>query len=107
MSPRCAQAREKFGQLDQKKTQEDFVAAARAAGALPGSNGKLGAVGFCDGGGAGNMLATRVPELRVGIPFYGNAASARGSAVRPSPARLKQACVWCGSVDRKPDRAMG
>ncbi len=69
-------AREKFGQLDQKKTQEDFVAGARVAQALPGVNGKLGAVGFCYGGGVVNMLATRVPELVTGVPFYGNAPPA-------------------------------
>ena len=66
-------ARTLFAQLDQRKTQEDFVAAARMAAALPGSNGKLGAVGFCYGGGVVNLLATRVSGLVAGVPFYGNA----------------------------------
>lgn len=64
-------ARALFGQLDQGKTREDFVAATAYARALPGSNGKLGAVGFCWGGGIVNLLATTVPELAVGVPFYG------------------------------------
>ena len=39
-------------------------------------NGKIGAVGFCYGGGVVNMLATRVPELLAGVPFYGGPAPA-------------------------------
>lgn len=64
-------ARALFGQLDQAKAREDFVAAAEYAKALRDSNGKLGAVGFCYGGGIVNMLATRVPTLRAAVPFYG------------------------------------
>ena len=66
-------ARELFAKLDQRKAQEDFVAAAAFAAGLEGGNGKLGAVGFCYGGGIVNLLATRVPTLAVGVPFYGNA----------------------------------
>ncbi len=68
-------ARERFGKLDLAKTREDFVAAARHARGLAGGNGKLGAVGFCYGGGVVNTLATRVPELLAGAPFYGPAPS--------------------------------
>jgi carboxymethylenebutenolidase len=60
-----------FGQLDRTKTTEDFVAAAAWAQALRDGNGKLGAVGFCYGGGVVNTLATRVPTLRAAAPFYG------------------------------------
>ncbi len=67
-------ARELFAKLDQAKTREDFLAAAAYARALSGGNGRLGAVGFCYGGGVVNMLATRMPELAAGVPFYGNAA---------------------------------
>ena len=69
-------ARELFTKLEQNKTREDFVTAAAYARALPGSNGKLGAVGFCYGGSIVNMLATRVPELVAGVPFYGGAPAA-------------------------------
>src|SRR3954468_8047924 len=69
-------AREAFGKLDQAKTREDFVAAANWLRARPETNGKLGAVGFCYGGGIVNMLATQVPELLAGVPFYGSAPNA-------------------------------
>jgi carboxymethylenebutenolidase len=67
-------ARELFPKLDQAKTREDFVAAANYLRARPDSTGRLGAVGFCYGGGIVNMLATRVPELAAGVPFYGTQA---------------------------------
>ena len=65
-------AREVFPKLDQAKTREDFVAAANWLRARPETNGRLGAVGFCYGGGIVNMLATRVPELAAGVAFYGS-----------------------------------
>ena len=67
------QARELFGKLDQPKTREDFVAAAAYLKGVPGGNGKLGAVGFCWGGGMVNTLATRLPDLNAAVPFYGPA----------------------------------
>ena len=66
-------ARELFQKLDQAKTREDFIAAAHWLQARPETNGKLGAVGFCFGGGIVNMLATQVPELGAAVPFYGSA----------------------------------
>ena len=66
-------AREVFPKLDQAKTREDFVAAAGWLKARAETNGKLGAVGFCYGGGVVNMLATRVPDLAAGVAFYGSA----------------------------------
>lgn len=36
-----------------------------------GSNGKVGAVGFCWGGGAVNQLAVLAPDLDAGVVFYG------------------------------------
>jgi carboxymethylenebutenolidase len=65
-------ARALFGQLDKAKIQQDFVAAADFAEALPDGNGKLGAVGFCYGGDVVNRLATVMPTLRAGVPFYGS-----------------------------------
>jgi carboxymethylenebutenolidase len=65
-------AREVFPKLDQAKTREDFVTAAGWLKARPETNGKIGAVGFCYGGGIVNMLATRVPDLAAGVAFYGS-----------------------------------
>lgn len=54
---------------------EDFVAAAKWLKARPDSNGKLGAVGFCFGGGMVNQLAVRLgADLKAGVPFYGRQA---------------------------------
>jgi len=64
-------ARALFATLDQTKVRPDFVAAATYAQAFPDGNGKLGAVGFCYGGGIVNMLATKVPTLAAGVAFYG------------------------------------
>jgi carboxymethylenebutenolidase len=66
-------ARALFQQLDQTKTREDFVSAAQQLLRAPDVNGKLGAVGFCYGGGIANLLAVRVPELSAAVPFYGAA----------------------------------
>jgi len=67
-------ARELFPTLDQTKTREDFVAAANYLRTRPDSTGRLGTVGFCYGGAIVNLLATRVPELLAGVPFYGGPA---------------------------------
>jgi carboxymethylenebutenolidase len=67
-------AREAFAKVDQAKAREDFVAAAAYARGVAGGNGKLGATGFCYGGGIVNFLATRMPDLAAGAPFYGAAA---------------------------------
>ena len=66
-----------FRTVDGKKMTEDFVAAAKWLKARPDSTGKLGAVGFCFGGGMVNQLAVRLgADLNAGVPFYGRQASA-------------------------------
>jgi carboxymethylenebutenolidase len=69
-------ARALFPKLEQPKSREDFVAAAHYLRTRPDCTGRIGAVGFCYGGGIVNMLATRVPELAAGVPFYGGPAPA-------------------------------
>jgi carboxymethylenebutenolidase len=67
-------AREVFPKLDQAKTREDFVTAASFLKSWPESTGKIGAVGFCYGGGMVNYLATRLgSDLAAGVAFYGSA----------------------------------
>jgi carboxymethylenebutenolidase len=58
-------------QLDPAKIFEDFVAGAEFLLNHPQSTGKVGAVGFCFGGGVVNRLAARMPQLAAGVPFYG------------------------------------
>jgi carboxymethylenebutenolidase len=61
-----------FRTVDGKKMTEDFVAAARWLKARHDSKGKLGAVGFCFGGGMVNQLAVRLgADLNAGVAFYG------------------------------------
>ncbi|MCM3881755.1 MAG: dienelactone hydrolase family protein [Vicinamibacterales bacterium] len=63
-----------FGQVDRAKMTEDFVAAANWLRTHADSTGRLGAVGFCFGGGMVNTLAVRLgADLRAGVPFYGGA----------------------------------
>jgi len=63
--------REMIGQLK----QPDVIAYGKAALAYlkgrPDSNGKVGAIGFCWGGGAVNNLAVNAPDLDAGVAYYG------------------------------------
>ncbi len=65
-------ARAAFATLDQAKTRQDFLAAVAWVRARADGNGKLGAVGFCYGGGIVHWLATQLPDLNAAVPFYGN-----------------------------------
>jgi carboxymethylenebutenolidase len=65
-------ARAKFQELDAAKTKEDMLAAFDWLKTHPGSTGRVGAVGFCWGGGTVNFLATRRTDLAAGVPFYGS-----------------------------------
>jgi len=63
--------------LDQAKMMADFVATARYVKGRPDSTGRLGAVGFCFGGGVVNNLAVQLgADLQAGVPFYGGAPRA-------------------------------
>lgn len=78
-------ARELFAKLDQNKSRNDFIAAAKFLQAQPNSNGKVGVVGFCYGGGIANMLATQLPDLAAAVPFYGSAPAAADVAKIKAP----------------------
>jgi carboxymethylenebutenolidase len=70
------EARTLFQKLEQPKTREDMVAAAGFLKSHAECSGRIGAVGFCYGGGIANFLATRVPDLSAAVPFYGGPAAA-------------------------------
>ena len=61
--------------LDREKLFTDLLNSARYLKSHPLSNGKLGATGFCYGGGVVNALAVEMgSDLNAGAPFYGAAA---------------------------------
>jgi len=63
-------------ELDREEMMENWRAAIRYLKNHPLGNGKVGAVGFCYGGGVVNNLAATVPEeLDAGVPFYGSQAA--------------------------------
>ncbi|MEN9904128.1 MAG: Carboxymethylenebutenolidase [Pseudomonadota bacterium] len=78
-------ARALFAQLDQDRTRQDMLAAANALQRHPGSNGRLGVVGFCWGGGIAHWLAARLPQLAAAVPFYGNHPAAEDAARVSAP----------------------
>lgn len=89
-------ARELFPKLDQAKTRADFIAAANWLKARPETTGRIGAVGFCYGGGVVNYLATQLPDLAAGVPFYGS------SPTTADVARIKAAMlIQSAAVDER------
>jgi carboxymethylenebutenolidase len=86
-------ARELFPKLDQAKTREDFVAAFELLKGRPETTGKVGAVGFCYGGGMVNYLATRLPDLAAGVAFYGSAPKLDDVAKIEAPLLIQSAEV--------------
>ena len=63
--------------LDRGKLRTDLLNSAKYLKAHPLSNGKLGATGFCYGGGVVNFLAVAMgADLNAGVPFYGSAPKA-------------------------------
>lgn len=85
--------RDMIGQLK----QPDVVAANRAVlakfAADARSNGKVGAVGFCWGGGAVNDLAVAEPNLGAGVAYYGRQAKAEDVPAIRAPLLLHYAAL--------------
>lgn len=65
------QAREMFGKLDATATAANAEASLKYLQGLPDANGNVGAIGFCWGGGTVNNFATKSPELKAGVAYYG------------------------------------
>ena len=82
----------KFREVNGPKMLEDFVASAKWLKGRPESTGRLGAVGFCFGGGVVNSLAVRLgSDLAAGAPFYGRQPSAEDTAKIKAPLMLHYA----------------
>jgi len=68
-------------QLDDDKLDQDMFASARFLKSHAGSNGMLGATGFCWGGGMTNRIAAELgDDLNAAVPFYGPRVSDEGTA---------------------------
>jgi len=81
-------ARDAFARLDQARTREDFVSGAQFLQGLPECTGKVGAVGFCWGGGIVHVLSIRWPALAAGVPFYGNLPAPTEAAKVRAPLQM-------------------
>jgi carboxymethylenebutenolidase len=61
-----------FNKIDKPKMFEDMVASAEWLKARADCTGKIGATGFCYGGGVANNLAVRMgADITAAVPFYG------------------------------------
>ena len=93
-------ARAAFATLDQGKVLEDFVAAALWLKARPDATGKLGAVGFCWGGGIVHQLAIRLPAARcrraVLWQHAGAGGSGQGEGTAVDPPGRRRRTHQCG-----------
>ncbi|NND22017.1 MAG: dienelactone hydrolase family protein [Silicimonas sp.] len=79
------EGRELQQQLDGAKLMADFFAAFEYLRDHDGSTGRVGAVGFCYGGGVCNALAVAYPDLAASVPFYGRQPDAEDVASIEAP----------------------
>jgi carboxymethylenebutenolidase len=71
------EGRNRQAQRKKEEMEEDFIAGAKWLHGHARCNGKVGAVGFCFGGGMANTLAVRLPDIIIAaVPFYGGQPAA-------------------------------
>jgi carboxymethylenebutenolidase len=85
------EGREMQSSLDPAKLMQDFFAGFQHLLDHPDSTGRVGAVGFCYGGGVVNALAVAFPEMGAGVPFYGRQADAADVPAIQAPLMLHYA----------------
>lgn len=83
--------RELQRQRDRDEMVEDFSAAVAFLENHPDCTGKVGAVGFCFGGGMVLRLAVTLPGLSAGVAFYGRHPAAAEAANIKAPLMLHHA----------------
>ncbi len=64
-------ARDMIAKLDTKQTVQNLISTVGYLKKSPNANGKVGAVGFCWGGGMVNELAVNAPDLNAAVAYYG------------------------------------
>lgn len=84
-------AREMIGALDKEVTLKDAIGAGAYLRSVAGGNGKVGAVGFCWGGGLVNRLAGGDPSLGAGVAYYGAQLDAAAVPAIKAPLMLHYA----------------
>lgn len=77
--------------VDGEKLLNDFFAGFEYLLAREDGTGKVGAVGFCYGGGVVNALAVAYPELAAGVPFYGRQPPVEDVAAIEAPMLVQNA----------------
>ncbi|MGB5705824.1 MAG: dienelactone hydrolase family protein [Arenicellales bacterium] len=78
--------------LDQTRLKQDMLNSARFLKAHQRSNGNLGAVGFCWGGGTTNFLAVNMgADIQAGVPFYGAAPNSDDVSKIKAPLLIQSA----------------
>lgn len=85
------EGREMQRKLDGAKLFQDFVAAVKHLQSHDDCTGKVGAVGFCYGGGVCNGLAATLPDLAASVPFYGRQVPAEDVPKIQAPLQLHYA----------------
>jgi carboxymethylenebutenolidase len=93
-------AMQMFSKLDSAQTTANAIAAMKYIRTLPGVNGKVGAVGFCWGGGVINQLAVNDPTLDAGSVYYGTPPS-------PDQAAKVHALMLLNYADKDLDKRNG
>ena len=84
-------AREMIGALDATQTVANAVATRVFLAGHEKTNGKVGMIGFCWGGGLVNDLAVADPELGAGVAYYGRQAKAEDVPSIKAPLMLHYA----------------
>lgn len=77
--------------VDPEKLMNDFFAAIEFLMSHEDTNGKVGIIGFCYGGGVANAAAVAYPELALAVPFYGRQPPAADTARIQAPILLHYA----------------
>ncbi|MGJ8622296.1 MAG: YghX family hydrolase [Yoonia sp.] len=88
-----AEGRELQRTVDGEKLMNDFFAGFENLMERDDSTGKVGAVGFCYGGGVCNALAVAYPEMAASVPFYGRQAAASDVPKIQAPLLLQYAAL--------------
>jgi len=68
--------RELIGKLDPEKNLQNYLRGLEYLRKRKDSNGKVGCIGFCWGGGMANKLAVNDPKLQAAVAYYGAQANA-------------------------------